>query len=76
MHRELDEMYVTEDMVIVQLSLNGTHNGPLALPNGSIPATGKKLKTPCADFFKLKNGKVEYFQCYTAATVLPAQITG
>ena len=74
MHRELDEMYVVEDMVIVQLSLNGTHKGPLQLPIGSIPATGKKISTPCADYFKLKNGKVEYFHCYTAATVLLTQI--
>jgi predicted ester cyclase len=74
MHRELDEMYVVEDMVIVQLSLNGTHKGPLALPIGTIPATGKRMKTPCADYFKMKNGKVEYFHCYTAATILLSQI--
>lgn len=70
MHRELDELYVLEDMVIAQLSLNGTHKGPLELPIGTIPPTGKRMKTPCADYFKLKNGKIEYFHCYTAATVL------
>jgi ketosteroid isomerase-like protein len=74
MHRELIEFYVLEDMVIVQLSLNGTHKGPLQLPLGTIPATGKKMSTPCADFFKLKNGKVESFHCYTAATILLTEI--
>jgi ketosteroid isomerase-like protein len=74
MHRELDEFYVLEDMVIVQLSLNGTHKGPLELPIGTIPATGKRMKTPCADYFKMKNGKIEYFHCYTAATVLLTEI--
>jgi hypothetical protein len=74
MHRELDEIYVVEDMVIVQLSLNGTHKGPLELPIGTVPPTGKKMSTPCADYFKMKDGKVEYFHCYTAATVLLSQI--
>jgi len=74
MHRELYEFYVLEDMVIVQLSLNGTHKGPLELPMGTIPATGKKMKTPCADFFKVTNGKIEFFHCYTAATILLTEI--
>ena len=74
MHRELYEFYVLEDMVIVQLSLNGTHKGPLQLPIGTIPVTGKKMMTPCADYFKLKDGKIEWFHCYTAATVLLTEI--
>jgi len=74
MHREVDEFYVLEDMVIAQLSLNGTHRGPLELPMGTIPATGKRMKTPCADFFKMRNGKIEFFHCYTAATILLTEI--
>jgi steroid delta-isomerase-like uncharacterized protein len=74
MHRIVDEFYVAEDMVIAQLSLNGTHKGPLELPMGTIPATGNKMSTPCADFFKMKNGRIEWFHCYTAATILLTEI--
>jgi ketosteroid isomerase-like protein len=76
MHRELYEVYVSadEDVVIVELSLNGTHDGPLQLPAGVIPPTGIKMQTPCCDVFHLENGKVKSFHCYTAATVLLGQL--
>jgi predicted ester cyclase len=64
MHRELYNVYVAGDVVVVELSLNGTWKGPLALPSGTIPANGKRFKAPCCDVFKLKNGKVQVFDCY------------
>ncbi|WP_431241437.1 ester cyclase [Flavobacterium sp. P21] len=74
MHRELYDMYVSGDVVVVELSLNGTHKGPLKLPSGTIPATGNRIQTPCRDVFRIKDGKVLSFNCYTAATVLLGQI--
>jgi ketosteroid isomerase-like protein len=74
MHRELYDLYVAGDVVVVELSLNGTHRGPLALPAGTIPATGKEMHAPCCDVFHLKEGKVTSFHCYTAATVIFAQL--
>ena len=74
MHRALDKVYVSGDVVVVELSLNGTHKGPLVLPAGTIPATGKEIQAPCCDVFHLKAGKVTSFHCYTAATVLFGQI--
>ena len=74
MHRELYDLYVTGDVVVVELSLNGTHRGPLALPAGTIPATGNEMHAPCCDVFHLKEGKVTSFHCYTAATVIFAQL--
>ncbi|EPX64959.1 hypothetical protein D187_000384 [Cystobacter fuscus DSM 2262] len=74
MHRELDQFYVRGDVVVVELSLNGTHRGPLKLPAGTIPATGKEIHAPCCDVFHLKDGKVQSFHCYTAATILLGQL--
>ena len=74
MHRELEKVYVAGDVVIVELSLNGTHDGPLALPAGTILATGRRMSTPCCDVFRLQGGKVAQFHCYTAATVLFQQL--
>lgn len=74
MHRALDQVYVADDVVVVELSLNGTHQGPLALPAGTIPATGKAIHTPCCDVFHLENGKVKSFHCYTAGTILFGQL--
>ena len=74
MHRALDVVYVTGDVVVVELSLNGTHKGPLALPAGTIPPTGAEMHTPCCDVFHLEDGKVKSFHCYTAATILLGQL--
>jgi ketosteroid isomerase-like protein len=74
MHRALDKVYDAGDTIIVELSLNGTHKGPLVLPAGTIQATNKEMHTPCCDVFVLKDGKVKSFHCYTAATILMAQL--
>jgi len=41
MHRELYRIYVDGNVVVVQLALQGTHDGPLQLPFSELPATGK-----------------------------------
>src|SRR5258705_7759651 len=76
MHRELIDVYVNDDenLVIVELTLNGTHKGPLALPAGTIPETGNVMKTPCCDVFHIENGKVKSFHCYTAGTIMLGQL--
>jgi steroid delta-isomerase-like uncharacterized protein len=74
MHRGLYDFYVAGDVVVVELSLNGTHKGPLALPAGTIPATGNKMNAPCCDVFHVKDGRVKSFHCYTAATILLGQL--
>lgn len=74
MHRELYDLYEIGEVIVVELSLNGTHKGPLALPAGIIPATGKEMHAPCCDVFRLKDGKVQSFNCYTAATIMMGQL--
>lgn len=76
MHRELLEFYVSdeENVVIVELTLNGTQKGPLALPSGTIPPSGNEMHAPCCDVFHLENGKVKSFHCYTAATIILKQL--
>jgi len=74
MHRELYDLYEIGAVIVVELSLNGTHKGPLALPAGIIPATGKEMHAPCCDVFRLKDGKVQSFNCYTAATIMMGQL--
>jgi predicted ester cyclase len=74
MHRELYKFYSVGDTVCVELSLNGTHNGPLKLPMGTIPPTGKKMSAPCSDVFHLENGKVKVFHCYPMGSILLEQL--
>src|SRR5690242_12759767 len=64
MHRELYRIYADGDAIIVQLALQGTHDGPLQLPFGVLPATGKQMDAPCCDVFELQDGKIQRFDCY------------
>ena len=74
MHRELYNLYVIGDTVVVELALQGTHKGPLALPQGTVPATGKRMDAPCCDVFRLTDGKIQSFNCYPSGTVILAQL--
>jgi hypothetical protein len=73
-HGALDDLYVDGDVVVVQLSLNGTHQGDLPIGLGTIPATGKEFHVPCVDVFRLEDGKVSAFDCYYAGTIMLAQL--
>lgn len=74
MHRELHNVYVEGDVVVVELSLNGRHRGGLAPPAGTILPTGKEIHAPCCDVFHLKDGKVVSFHCYVAVPILLEQL--
>jgi hypothetical protein len=66
MHRDLQNVYVTGDVVVVELTLNGTNTGPLEVPNALIPPSGRRMKAPCCDVFK--SGKIQSFNCYPLIT--------
>jgi steroid delta-isomerase-like uncharacterized protein len=75
MHREIFRMYDSGDnIVVVQLALQGTHRGPLSLPRGIIPATGKRMNAPCCDVFELSGDKIKRFDCYPSGTVVLTQL--
>ena len=77
MHRELYDVYVTGangDVVVVELALQGTHDGPLWLPQGILPPTGNRMDAPCCDVFRLKNGRIQLFDCYPSGTVILSQL--
>ena len=75
MHRELFRFYVSgDDVVVVQLALQGTHLGPLSLPEGTIPPTGKRMDAPCCDVFELSDGKIKRFDCYPEASIILKQL--
>jgi len=74
MHRELYEVYVRGDDVIVELALQGTHDGPLWLPQGTLPPTGNPMDAPCCDVFRLKDRRIQLFDCYPSGTVILGQL--
>ena len=65
-HRELHRVNVLGNIVAVELSIQGTFLGPLETPAGIVKPTGVKVDGPCADFWYLRDGKIEMFNCYLA----------
>ena len=74
MHRELYQVYVSGNIVVVQLALQGTHLGPLNLPIGTVRPTGKRMDAPCCDVFELTDGKIKRFDCYPEGSVVLTQL--
>ena len=73
-HRELHRVNVLGDTVAVELSIQGTFLGPLETPAGIVQPTGAKVDIPCADFWYLRDGKIERFDCYVMVSTMFAQI--
>jgi hypothetical protein len=73
-HRELHRVTVLGDVVAVELSIQGTFLGPLETPAGIVQPTGAKIDVPTADFWYLRDGKVETFNCYVGISIMLAQM--
>ncbi|MGW5255426.1 nuclear transport factor 2 family protein [Streptomyces sp. NPDC004012] len=73
-HRELKRITVNGDVVSIELSIQGTFEGPLQTPAGTVKPTGARVDVPTADFWYLHNGKVEKFNCYVGYTDMFAQM--
>jgi hypothetical protein len=73
-HRQLKQITVRGDVVSIELSIQGTFLGPFETPAGVIRPTGAKIDIPTADFWYLRNGKVEVFDCHIGFTTLYAQL--
>ncbi len=74
MHRELFRMFDVGDTIVVELALQGTHKGPLDLPSGTVQPTGKRMDAPCCDVFRIRDGKIQSFNCYPSGTVVMEQL--
>jgi ketosteroid isomerase-like protein len=73
-HRELHRVNVLGDMVAVEVSIRGTFRGPLETPSGTVQPTGAKVDVPTADFWYLRDGKIERFDCYVMINTMFAQL--
>ena len=73
-HRELHRVNVLGDTVAVELSIQVTFLGSLETPAGIVQPTGAKVDVPCADFWYLRNGKIERLDCYAMSSTMLAQI--
>jgi ketosteroid isomerase-like protein len=73
-HRELLRVREIGNLVVAELLIQGTFLGPLPTPAGLVAPTGAKVSIPTADFFYLRDGKIETFNCYVSMNIMLAQL--
>jgi len=57
-------------VVAIELLIRGTFLGPFETPAGAIQPTGAKLDIPAADFWYVRDGKIQEFNCHIIAGAL------
>ena len=60
--------------VALEVTWKGTHTGPLATPQGMLPASGKAQVTPAAFFFTFEGDMIKESRHYFDSTTLFKQI--
>jgi steroid delta-isomerase-like uncharacterized protein len=58
----------------LEVTWTGTHTGPLATAEGTIPASGKRQETPAAIFFAFEGEKIKTSRHYFDSMTLLKQI--
>ncbi|HEY1447991.1 MAG TPA: nuclear transport factor 2 family protein, partial [Caulobacteraceae bacterium] len=51
LRRDIHSFYFDHNVVVVELSLIGTHRGDLVIGGRTVSATGRQIKAPCCDVF-------------------------
>src|SRR5690348_947111 len=59
---------------VLEVTWKGTHTGPLATAEGTIPASGKRQETPAAFFFAFEGSKIKESRQYFDSLSLLKQI--
>ena len=49
---------------VLEITWTGTNDGPIEMPNGTLPATGKSVEFDNACIFSVENGQVREFRNY------------
>ncbi len=74
-HRELLRVHdLGQNLVVVQLLIQGTFQGPFPTPAGPLAPNGAKTSVPAADLFYLRDGKIQTFDCYPMMNIRMAQM--
>ena len=52
------------DKIAVELRITGTHTGPMQMPEGEIPATGRSVVWESVDLVTVRDGKIAAWHTY------------
>ena len=61
---ELTNVVATEEQLVLEFTGRGTNTGPLHLPTGDVPATGRYSELRFCEVIQIRNGKIASFHIY------------
>jgi steroid delta-isomerase-like uncharacterized protein len=61
---EITNAFATEDQVVIEFTGRGTNSGPLHMPTGDIPPTGRNTELRFCEVFQIKDGKIVSLHAY------------
>lgn len=68
---EITNVVAGDEWSVVEFNGRGTHTGPLVAPQGTLPATQKKLDLKFCELLRIKDGQITEGRLYfDAATML------
>ncbi len=71
---EVTNMFATEDQCVLEYTGRGTNTGPLHLPMGEIPATGRWAELRLCDVTQIRNGKIVSYRTYYDTMTMMQQL--
>ena len=71
---ELTNAFATEDQLVIELTGRGTNTGPLHLPIGDVPPTGRVGELRICDVSHIRNGKIVSYHSYYDTMTLMQQL--
>ncbi|HEY7355469.1 MAG TPA: ester cyclase [Ktedonobacterales bacterium] len=71
---EIVNVVATEDQVVVEFVGRGTHSGPLRLPTGHVPSTGRQGELRCCNVYQIRDGKISSIRSYYCGKTLREQV--
>lgn len=71
---EISNVVATEDQAVVEFIGRGTNTGPLHLPTGDLPPTGRQGELRCCNVYQISQEKIVRLHSYYDAGSLLQQL--
>ena len=61
---EITNLFASGDQAVVEFIGRGTNTGPLHMPTGDVPPTGRTVELRFCDVYRVKHGKIVSYRSY------------
>jgi steroid delta-isomerase-like uncharacterized protein len=74
MRKHVMNQVASDDQVVSEFVLRGTHDGPLRTATGEIPPTGRPIELEVVEAVGIRDGKVAWIRNYSDTSTLHRQL--